>query len=628
MNTKIIFGRFGLIALAILFVVAVSLVNVALRGARIDLTENKLYTLSDGTYSILDGIPEPINLYFFYSDKATADIPQFRTYAGRVQETLQEFAEHADGNLNLSVIDPLPFSEEEDRGAAFGLQAININNSPDPIYLGIAGTNSVGDEEVIAFLDPSKEAFLEYDLAKLIYSLAQPDKPVIGLLSSLPITAGFDPATQQMRPPWIIADQLQQLFTVKTLGTELTSIDEDVDVLMIVHPKELSADTRYAIDQFVLGGGRALIFVDPYAESDPAAPPVPGVPPMGGSASDLNDLFKAWGLRVPTDKVVGDDRFALTVGGFGRPVRFLPLMGLDTTVLDREDITTASLQSLNLGFSGYIEELEEPTATITPLVTTSELAGTLPTADMAMIQDPAAVRDFFTPSGTAYVLAARLQGEVPSAFPDGPPPKPDTEPTGNDAHLAKAKEPINVILVADTDVLTDRLWAQVQDFFGQRLINAFASNGDFVTNSLDNLTGSNELISIRGRATYTRPFTKVEELRREADAQFRLREQQLQQQLQETDAKLTELQASREDSSAMILSEEQEAEMARFRDERLRIRKELRQVQRNLDKSIEDLGTWLKTINIGLVPLLITIFSIGLVWWRRQRRNSAQSVVS
>ncbi len=628
MNSKNLFGRFGLIALAVLFVLAVSLVNVALRGARLDLTENKLYTLSDGSYSILDSIPEPINLYFFYSDKATADIPQFRSYAGRVQETLQEFAEHADGNLNLSVIDPLPFSEEEDQAAAFGLQAININNSPDPIYLGIAGTNSVGDEEVIAFLDPSKEAFLEYDLAKLVHSLAQPEKPVIGLLSSLPITAGFDPATQQMRPPWIIADQLQQLFTVKTLGAELTAIDEEVDVLMIVHPKELSADTRYAIDQFVLGGGRALIFVDPYAESDPAAPPVPNMPPMGGSASDLNSLFKAWGVQVPTDKVVGDDRFALTVGGFGRPVRFLPLMGLDASVLDREDVTTASLQSLNFGFSGYIEELAEPAATVTPLVTSSELAGTLPTADMAMIQDPAAVRDFFTPSGTPYVLAARLQGEVPSAFPDGPPPKPDTEPAGNETHLAKAEEPINVILVADTDLLTDRLWAQVQDFFGQRLINAFASNGDFVTNSLDNLTGSNELISIRGRATYTRPFTKVEELRRDADAQFRLREQQLQQQLEETDAKLTELQASREDSSAMILSEEQEAELKRFQEERLRIRKELRQVQRNLDKSIEDLGTWLKIINIGFVPLLITIFSIGLVWWRRQRRNSAQSIAA
>ena len=239
-----------------------------------------------------------------------------------------------------------------------------------------------------------------------------------------------------------------------------------------------------------------------------------------------------------------------------------------------------------------------------------------------MLQDPDAVRDAFTPTGESYLFAARLQGTVPSAFPDGPPPKPDADPAADaaGAHLAESSQPINVILVADTDVLTDRLWAQTQNFFGQRLTTAFAGNGDFVTNALDNLTGSSELISIRGRAAYTRPFTRVQDLRLEAEAQFRLREQQLQQQLSDTEAKLAELQASREDSSALILSPEQEAELERFRDQRLQIRKELRQVQRELDQSIEDLGKTLKIINIGLVPLLITVFSIGLVWLRRQRR--------
>ena len=553
-------------------------------------------------------------------------MPQLRTYAGRVEETLREFAQYADGNLNLTVIDPLPFSEDEDRAAAFGLQAINLGNTPDPIYFGIAGTNSIGDNEIITFLDPSKESFLEYDLAKLVHTLSNPKKSVIGLLSGLPITAGFDPQTQQMRPPWVIAEQMQQLFELRTLPNELETVDEDVDVLMLVHPKELSAQSRYAIDQFVMRGGRALIFVDPYSEADAQPPAMPGMPPMGGGASELNDLLSAWGVQVPPGLVIGDDRFALTVSGLGnRPVRFLPLIGLDRTGLAEDDVTTATLGNVNLGFPGYIETLAEAAATITPLMTTSDLAGTLPAASLAMLSDPAVLREQFSASGETYVLAARLQGELPSAFPNGPPPTPSSEmqDPATSGHLASSSTAVNVILVADTDLLTDRLWANTQDFFGQRLTTAFAGNGDFVINALDNLTGSSELISIRGRAAYTRPFTRVQDLRRQAEDQFRLREQQLQQQLEEAETKLAELQASRQDTSALIMSPEQEAELERFRDQRLQIRKELRQVQRNLDQSIEDLGTRLKVINVALIPLLITVFSIGLLLLRRQRRNSS-----
>jgi len=634
MGNKRAFGRFGLVALAVLFVVAVTLVNVGLRGLRLDLTENQLYTLSDGTYRILDAIPEPVNLYFFYSDRATGDIPQLRTYATRVEETLREFEQYADGKLNLTVVDPLPFSEDEDRAAAFGLQSIALPGTTDPIYFGIAGTNSIGDEEIITFLDPSKESFLEYDLAKLVYTLSNPDKPVIGLLSTLPMTAGFDAQTQQMRPPWLIAEQVQQLFDLRSLPNDLEQVDEDVDVLMVVHPKELSRETQYAIDQFVMRGGRALVFVDPYSEADAQPAPMPGMPPMGGGASELNTLLSAWGVRVPPGAVIGDDRLALTVSGMGnRPVRFLPLIGLDRTGLAEDDVTTATLGNLNLGFSGWIETLDEPAATITPLMTSSDLAGEIPAASLAMLSDPAVLRENFNPSGNTYVMAARLQGELPSAFPGGPPALPDSsageaEDASDKGHLDSTVEPANLILVADTDLLTDRLWAQSQNLFGQRLVTAFAGNGDFVTNALDNLTGSGDLISIRGRATYTRPFTRVQDLRREAEEQFRLREQQLQLQLDETEAKLAELQASREDASALILSPEQEAELDRFRDQRLQIRKELRQVQRNLDQSIEELGMQLKVINIGLIPLAITVLAIALWWLRRQRQNGGAGVAA
>ena len=338
-------------------------------------------------------------------------------------------------------------------------------------------------------------------------------------------------------------------------------------------------------------------------------------------SSSLDRLLTAWGLGMETSRVVGDDRFALTVTGFSqRPVRHLALVGVNKDGLDPDDVITSGLDSVNLGFAGSLTIRENSPVTVTPLITSSDLAGTLGTEQMGFMPDPDTLREGFSPSGESYVMAARISGEVGTAFPDGPPEEP-TEDGEFPAHIERSDGPINVVLVTDADLLADRFWVQVQNFLGQQLVSAFAGNGAFVINALDNLTGSSDLISIRGRATFQRPFTRVQDLRREADAQFRATEQQLQAQLQETEAKLTELQASREDSNTLILSEEQAVELDRFRDEQLRIRKELRQVQRNLDQGIEDLGTWLKIINIAAVPLLITLGSLGLVLLRRRAGN-------
>lgn len=610
------FGRLGLVALAVLFVVAVSLANVILRGARIDLTENRLYTLSPGTEKALGRIAEPINLYFFFSDKATADIPYLRAYAGRVRDMLREFEQAAGGKLRVTEIDPVPFSDEEDRASQFGLQGIRLDRTPDPVFMGIAGTNSVGDDQVIAFLDPSKEAFLEYELAKLVYSLANPRRPVVGLLTGLPMTMGFDPMTQQIRQPWAITDQLRQLFELRQLEPGLTQIADDVQVLMVVHPKDLSEQTLYAIDQFILRGGRAMLFVDPWSEIDVGEQGPMGAVP-GARSSNLERLFSAWGVNVSTDTFVGDDRYALQVMGRDqRPVRDIGLVGVDSDGLDPQDVVTSGLSNLNFGFAGAISAADGAAATLTPLVRSSDLAAPVGTMMLGFMSDPAMLREGFTPTGERYTLAARVSGKVPSAFAQGAP----AGATSDKPHLAAAEEPINVIIVADTDLLSDRLWVQVQNFFGQRLANAFANNGDFVVNALDNLLGSSDLIGIRGRATFSRPFTRVQELRRVAEDRFRITEERLQQQLRDTEQKLSDLQARREDRDVLILTPEQEAEIERFREQRLAIRRELRQVQRNLDEDIERLGNWLKAINIGLVPLLISIASVGLLLVRRQRR--------
>jgi ABC-type uncharacterized transport system involved in gliding motility auxiliary subunit len=625
--------RVGLISLALLamiFVAAIMASNTLLRGVRIDLTENNLYTISDGTRELLSSINEPINLYLFFSDEETADLPYLRGYANRVRETLEEFARVSNGNIVVHNIDPAPFSEDEDRAAQFGLESVGLGSLTQSIYFGLAGTNSVGDQDTIPFLQPEKETFLEYDLAKIVYNLANPDKPVVGLLSGASMNAGFDPQTQQMREPWAITTQAQQLFEVRELAQDVTEIDDDIGVLWIVHPRALSEQTLYAIDQFVLGGGRALIFVDPFAEiemstSDPATM-------AAGSPSSLVPLFEAWGIEFGLDNVVADDRYALQIGGgFGAPVRHIGLLGLDNAALNPDDIVTADLGSINLGTAGHFTISEDSEATLVPLLTSSAASSTMPTIQFQFLSDPSALLDGFVATDDSYVLAARLEGPLSSAFPDGPPNADDVS-EGQDTAAPTAAPPAghltstdnaNVILVGDVDFLSDRLWVQRQNFFGQQLVSAFANNGDFVINALDNLSGNAALIGIRARASYSRPFTRVDDLRRVAEAEFRATEQRLQAELADTEQRLGELQAARSDGGSLLMSEEQQTEIERFLDEQIRIRQELRGVQRNLDLSIEQLGTRLKIINIGLVPLLLTIVALVFVYYRRREAKAS-----
>lgn len=619
--------KLGYSTLALLFagfVVAVVAVNVWLRGARLDLTENGLYTLGEGTQAVLESIEEPINLYFFFSNEATTNLPTLRTYANRVRETLEELVANApDGKLVLNVVDPLPFSEEEDRAEQFGLQAANIGPAGEAVYFGLAGTNSIGTTDRIPFFqpDPRKEAFLEYDLARLIYNLANTDKTVVGLLTSAPVGGGFNPQTQQPTQPWVIVEQAKQLLEVRTLPTSLLTIEDDVDVLWIVQPSMLDDGTLYAIDQFVMRGGRALVFVDPNAEILGADPMGMGMPT--GASSTLDKLFDAWGVRFNTNDVVADNRYALSIGGRFQPVRHIGLLGLDAEAMSQDDPITSGLGSINVGIAGHFELAEGATAKLTPLLTSSAESSLMPADRFQFLPDPEQLLSGFVPGGKRYVIAARLEGPLKSAFPDGAPADEDREEPIDTAlagqHLAMT-DSANLVLVGDVDVLSDRLWVQAQNFLGQRLVTAFANNGDFVINALDNLSGSAALIGLRSRATYTRPFDKVEELRRRADLQFRETEERLEAELTQTEQRLGELQAARQDGNSLLMSAEQQAEVQRFLDEQVRIRQELRAVRRNLDADIDNLGTWLKVINIALVPLALTILALAVVVVRRRRK--------
>jgi ABC-type uncharacterized transport system involved in gliding motility auxiliary subunit len=624
------YGVGALIALAILFLGVVMLSNVGLRGMRLDLTQNRLYTLSSGTQQVLGEIKEPINLYYYFSrDAAAREAPLAMPYASRVREFLEEVAARSGGMVRLHVVDPQPFSEDEDRASEFGLQALQTGNGGDSLYFGLAGTNSTDGRSVIPAFQADREEFLEYDVAKLIHELAVPKKPVIGLLSSLPMQGRFDPMTGQMGEEWPILSQIEQIFTLRNLTADVDHIDKDVDVLMIVHPKQLAPKTLYAIDQFVMRGGRVLLFVDPTSGADTSGqdPSNPMAAMTANHSSDLEPLLSSWGVAYDPTKVVGDMGRGLEVRASlqSQPILHIGVLGLHRADLNPNDVVTASLDSINMASSGWLTARQGAKTTFEPLIWSSAEAGPIPAARFVMLQDPSILRDGFKPTGTRYVLAARITGPVESAYPQGP--SADQKPAAGPpvAHLAKTAVPANIVVIADTDMLLDYMWVQTREMLGQKVAQVFANNGDLVANILDNLSGSSALISIRGRATFSRPFEKVEALKRQADDRLRAKAQELEAELRQTQVKLTELQTKRTDQASLMLTPEQEQEIKKFTDEKTRVRKQLRDTQRSLDVDIDRLNSWLKVINIGLAPLAVAIAGLIVLAMRRRRRAQQSS---
>jgi ABC-type uncharacterized transport system involved in gliding motility auxiliary subunit len=620
------YGIGGLVALAVLFLGVVMLANLALRGMRLDLTQNRLYTLSPGTKQVLGEIKEPINLYFYFSrDAAAKQSPLIMPYAARVREFLEELTARAGGKIRLQVIDPQPFSEDEDRAAEAGLSPLPLGDGTGgSLYFGLAGTNSTDGRSVIAGFTPDREEFLEYDVAKLIQELANPKKPVIGLVSTLPMQGQYNPMTGQMGETWPILSQLEQLFTIRTLTTEVDHIDKDVDVLMIVHPKNLPPKTLYAIDQFVMRGGKVLLFVDPDSGADTSGqdPQNPFAAAAANRSSDLEPLLTAWGVAYDPTQVVADLDLGLEVRSSmqGPPTRHIGILGLRRDDMDKKDVDTASLDSINVATAGFLAPRKGATTQFEPLLMSSTRAAPLPAVRFGPMTDPAGLRDGFKPTGIRYAIAARITGPVSSAYPQGAPAdqKPAVGPPL--AHLAKSVGSANIVIIADTDMLMDYMWVQTRELMGQRISQAFASNGDLIANALDNLGGSSALISIRGRATFSRPFERVEALKRQADDRLRAKVLELQSELQQTESKLTELQSKRNDQASLMLTPEQEQELKRFTSEKARVRKELRETQRGLDVEINRLDVWLKVLNIAVAPLAVALAGALVLGLRRRRR--------
>jgi gliding motility-associatede transport system auxiliary component len=622
-------GAGALIALAVLFVGLTVLSNQLLRGVRLDLTEHRQYTLTPGTRHILETLSEPLNLYLFYSEHAASQVPVVRIYGQRVREFLQELAARSKGKVQLHVIDPQPFSEEEDRATEFGIRAVPLDSSGTSLYLGLAGTNSTDGRSVIDFLDPSKEPFLEYDVAKLLVELAQPKKPVIGWLSSIPMTGGFDPASSQQQPAWLVYTQAQQLFTVRTLSTTMSQVDPDIDVLVLVHPKDLPTTALYAIDQYALRGGRLLVFVDPIAEQDNGRPGA--MMPGAGRASSLEPLLSAWGVSYDPNEVLGDLQQGLTVRlrPDEPPQRHIAIIAFKSRALAQGDVVTSGLTQITMDTTGVLRPKKDAGTNFEPLIQSSARAGLIPAQRFAQLTDPASLREGFKPTGEIYTVAARVTGIVKSAFPNGPPA--GVPIAAGPAPLKVSSKPLNLIVAADADMLSDLLWIRWDNFLGQRTASAWANNGDFVWNALDNLAGSSDLISVRGRASFLRPFERVDTLRAAAEDHFLAEQKELEGQLAQTEQKLSALQTNRGESmsgahasqSETILTADQERELQRFQKERLRIRKELRDVKLGLDRDIKALGDRLKLIDIVLAPAAFALIALLVAAAGRRRRRPA-----
>ncbi|MDE0152603.1 MAG: Gldg family protein [Gammaproteobacteria bacterium] len=615
----------GLGLLAVLFVSSIMLSNLALDNMRLDLTEQKLYTMSEGTLKVIDSIQQPINLYLFFSDRVSAENAPLRNYARRVRELLEEYMYYSDGRLILHVIDPAPYSEEEDRATEFNLQSLPMPGG-DKLYFGLVGTNVVDDVEIIEFFQPDREAFLEYDISQLIYALTNPAKPVVGVLTGLQVFGGFDLASQRSTPQWAILDHIERLFEARQIDVEAGVIDPDIRILMLIHPKDLSEKMLYAVDQFLMRGGRLMLFADPYADKDPMFQDASNPPDSGGiQASDIDRLLDAWGLEINMDAIVADRALALPVQSpnVQRPVRHVSFIGLDEEGINKDNLISAQLSRVTFAFAGQIKKTDVFQGEFEPLLYTSEDSGEIPKPRYRHLPDPTALLEWFEPGDTPLTLAAWVRLRPGSMFPGGPPE--DAVPPA-DGHLAEAREVVDAIVVADADMLSDTLWARVQNFFGQRIVQAWASNGDFIVNALESLAGSGDLIGLRGRSEFARPFHVVEQLRRQAEQRFHAEEEELQQRLQEAEESISRIQQLRQEGEQSLLTEQQRAEIEAFQQERLRVRRELRSVRHELDRDIEHLGFVLRLINIWLVPVLVTMAAVGL--WLFQRRRRSRRVTS
>ena len=618
-----IYSTIGIAAmLAILVVVNI----IAARGKqRIDLTAERAYTLSPGTKAILAKLDTPVQVRF-YCTRGDNDMPvMLKTYAQRVEDLLGEFQQHSKGQIDIQKLDPQPDSDAEDSAKLDGVEGQMVQTGAQ-IYLGVS-VSMLDQKEAIPFLAPNRERLLEYDIARAISRVATPAKPVVGVMSALPVGGSqMNPMMmrmgQQGQPPWVFMTEMQRDFTVKTVEVTADKIPDDVKVLVLIHPKMLSEAAQFAVDQFVLRGGKLIAFLDPLCVLDRMSQQM-GPP----SSSSLDKLLKAWGLTFDATKVVADMDY---VGQNGR-ARAPSLLQLTEKAVNKDDVLTGDVDNLLMAFAGTFAGTPAEGLTQTVLIKSSKNSQLVDPMTAQMGGEE--VIKTFNPSGTEYPLAVRLSGKFKTAFPEGKPKVPDAKPDEKkpeekkdeptEQSLKESAQENAVVLVGDCDMIQDQaaVAETANPFNGQRMVMPRNANLAFAQGAVEQLTGDSNLITVRSRASRERPFTRVKTIKDNAEANYRTKIKDLETSLADAQKKLNELARSKaaEGGQRFILSPEQQAEIANFRKKETEVKQQLKTERKKLRADIDSLENRIKWANIAGMPAIVALGGVMLAMSRRKR---------
>ena len=567
--------------LLIIFILFIMFANSIFKGFRFDLTENKLYTLGDGTLNIINKLDDEITLNYYFSDSLTQEDTYLRAYAKRIKELLEEYQLRSKGKIKLNVIDPLPFSDEEDDAMKYGLQGVPSKTKEENIFFGLVAANRYDSYKIIKFFDPGKEAIIEYEITKVLYSILEMKKPKVGVMTSLPLFGGYNFTKNEPTPEWAIIQKLKPLFDIELIDKKTKSFEE-FEILFLVHPKKISDEDKKRVIDFYDNKGRVLVLYDVYSEADPEFQD-PSLPPEGGGiqSSDFKELLDRIGVSINPSKVLLDRKYAIPVtsANSDRPIKHAAILSFPKNSFNKSMDITSKLNSLTSAFSGYIINTNMSNK-FTTLISSSNDSSITEKNVFRYMPDPSILLDKYKVTSETEVFAGLIENENKKA-----------------------------IVIADADITANYLWVRVQDFYGEQVLVPWASNGDLIINSLDYLSGGNTLASITSRESFSRPFTVVEDLKLTAEKIFNTEEARLQNKLAQLQNKNNEL------------VDKNSVDYSAFQKELIKVRKELRDVRRNLNKEIDGLGSLLKFVNIFLMPILLTIFIIVFSSYRKKQKR-------
>ncbi|MGD0815152.1 MAG: Gldg family protein [Verrucomicrobiota bacterium] len=591
---------------------------------RLDLTSEKAFTLSPGTHRILDKLDSRVTIRFYCTQDTTAMPPYLRTYAQHVEDLLDEYKEAGHGKIVIEKLDPKPDSDAEDSARLDGVAG--QGTSPfggDKVYLGLAV--SMLDEKVaVPWLPPDRERLLEYDISRAIARVINPTPPTLGVMSALPLFGETaNPMMRQMgqngQEPWACISEIKKDFTVKQIPMTANKIDDDVKVLLVIHPRDITDATQYALDQFVMRGGKLLAFLDPHAYFDQKHDQMSQVLGESSGQSTLDKLLKAWGLEMDINKVAADMTFA---GHNGQNGGVMPtVLVLTKEGINNDDIVTSQIDNLVMPFAGVFTGKPADGLKETVLLHTSP-DSQLVEGLTATIGAENMIKDF-KPSKIDYALAVRLTGKFKTAFPSGPPP-----PSKNEGENEAPKEPQIkestgspvVILVGDSDMLNDQVCVRVQEILGYRMVQPVNGNLNLMESFVEQLSGDSDLISLRSRASLDRPFTRLRDMQAKAGREWEEKVKELEDSKAETERKISELQSRKSgNEQRFILSPEQQKELENYQKSVADANKELKSVRKKLAKDTDSLEFWTKVANIGAMPALVSVTGIALAMVKRKR---------